>query len=40
MVSWKDTNIMLADTPFEKQKRYFNWLKDNVDFGVRARRID
>ena len=40
MISWKDTNIMLADTPFEKQERYFNWLKDNVDFGVRARRID
>ena len=40
MVSWKDNNIMLADSSFEKQERFFTWLKDNVDFGVRSRRID
>jgi len=40
MVSWKDSNIMMPDTPFEKQRRFFAWLNDNVDFGVRARRID
>jgi len=40
MVSWKDDNIMLADKTFEKQDRFFTWVKDNVDFGVRARRID
>jgi hypothetical protein len=31
---------MLSDRPIEKQERFFTWLKDNVDFGVRARRID
>jgi len=40
MVSWKDTNIMMPDSSFEKQERFFAWLKDNVDFGVRSRRID
>lgn len=40
MVSWKDTNIMMPDSSFEKQERFFGWLKDNVDFGVRSRRID
>jgi hypothetical protein len=40
MVSWRDTNIMLAEKPFEQQDRFFGWLKDNVDFGVRSQRID
>jgi hypothetical protein len=40
MVSWKDKNIMLADSSFEKQDRFFAWLKDNVNFGVRSHRVD
>lgn len=40
MVTWKDPNIFLPDTPFEKQTHLFQWIKDNVDFGVRARRVD
>ena len=40
MVSWKDPSIMLPDTAFEKQERFFAWIKDNVDFGVRSRRVD
>jgi hypothetical protein len=40
MVSWKDPSIMLPDTSFEKQERFFAWIKDNVDFGVRSRRVD
>ena len=40
MISWKDPSIMLPDTPFEGQERFFEWLKDNVDFGVRSRRVD
>ncbi len=39
MVSWKDPSIMLSDRPFEEQKRFFAWMKDNVDFGVRARSV-
>lgn len=39
MVSWKDPAILLADTPMEGQTRFFEWVKDNVDFGVRARTV-
>jgi len=40
MVSWKDEKILLPDTEFEQQERFFSWIKDNVDFGVRGRRVD
>lgn len=40
MVSWKDPKILLPDKPIEEQTRFFGWIKDNVDFGVRARRVD
>jgi len=40
MVSWRDKNIMQPDSTFEDQSRFFAWLDDNVDFGVRSRRID
>jgi hypothetical protein len=40
MVSWKDEKILQPDTEFEQQERFFEWVKDNVDFGVRSRRVD
>ena len=40
MVSWKDPHILLPKTEFEKQERFFDWMKDNVDFGVRSRRVN
>lgn len=40
MVSWKDEDILLAQQPFEQQDTFFGWVKENVDFGVRARRVD
>ncbi|MGB5894296.1 MAG: hypothetical protein WBG58_08970 [Ignavibacteriaceae bacterium] len=40
MESWKDPNILLPDTTYESQERFFKWIKDNVDFGVRSRRVD
>lgn len=40
MASWKNPNILLPDTTFDQQKRFFSWIKDNVDFGVRAQRVD
>lgn len=40
MVSWKDKKILQPDKPLEEQDRYFAWVGDNVDFGVRARRVD
>jgi hypothetical protein len=40
MVSWKDSKIMLPDKPLQEQMHFFAWVDDNVDFGVRARRVD
>jgi hypothetical protein len=31
---------MVADVPFSQQPHFFEWVDDNVDFGVRARRVD
>lgn len=40
LVSWKDPKIMMPGTALENQTRFFDWVKDNIDFGVRARRVD
>lgn len=40
MVSWKDPKIMLPEVELEKQPHFFAWVHDNVDFGVRSRRVD
>jgi len=40
MVSWKDPNILLPDVEFSQQDIFYDWVKDNVDFGVRSRRVD
>ena len=39
MRNWKSKDIMLPDLKFENQERFFNWIKDNVDFPVRAKRV-
>ena len=40
MVSWKDPKILLPETSMEEQTHFLAWVKDNVDFGVRARRVN
>lgn len=40
MVSWKDPKILLPETPMAEQTHFLAWVKDNVDFGVRARRVN
>ncbi len=40
MVAWKDPKIMLPGTEFEEQVNFFEWVDDNVDFGVRSRRVN
>ena len=40
MTTWNDSTIFLANQPLDQQSRWINWTKDNVDYGVRARRID
>lgn len=40
MTAWKDPKILLADVSFDEQPYFFEWVQDNVDFGVRAHRVD
>jgi hypothetical protein len=40
MTEWKDPKLFLPDTPFEQQTRFFSWVKNNVDFQPRVRRVD
>lgn len=40
MAEWKDPKLMLPDTPYANQKRFFGWVKENVDFQPRLRRVD
>lgn len=40
MVAWRDSKIMLPAAAISEQERFFGWVHDNVDFGVRARRVD
>ncbi len=40
MQTWRDSTILIPEKPIEEQDRFLAWVKDNVDFGVRARRVD
>jgi hypothetical protein len=40
METWNDPNILIPDKPLTEQSRWFEWVKDNVDFGVRSIRVD
>ena len=39
LATWKDPKIMIPNTPLAEQTRFFAWMKDNVDFGVRSKRV-
>ena len=40
MVSWNDSTIYLPDKKPADQATFFDWVKDNVDYGVPARRVE
>ena len=40
LISWKDPNILIPEKQIDEQEHFFAWVKDNVDFGVRSRRVD
>jgi len=40
MKEWRDPSIMISGKNFEDQDRFFDWVKDQVDFPVRLRRVD
>ena len=39
LVSWRDPKIMEPNTALAEQERFFEWVRDNVDFGVRSKRV-
>ncbi len=40
MVTWKDPKIYLHKKKFKKQTKFFGWVRENIDFKVRSRRIN
>jgi hypothetical protein len=40
METWKDPKIFLPNTPMEKQDIFLKWVRSNVDFNVRMKRVD
>ncbi len=40
MASWNDPKLLLPDTPYAKQSRFFSWVRENVDFQPRLKRVD
>jgi hypothetical protein len=40
MTMWNDSTLYEPDLSMKEQDRFVEWIEDNVDFGVRARRVD
>lgn len=40
MVRWKEPTLFDPTQPFETQEKLFSWIKDNVDFPVKGKRVD
>jgi len=40
MTEWKDPRMMVPGKPFEQQTKFFAWVRDNVDFTPRLKRVD
>jgi hypothetical protein len=40
MVYWRDPAVMVPGKELAQQDKFFSWLKNNVDFAARAKRVD
>lgn len=40
MAEWRDPRTMIPGKPFPDQAKFFSWVKDNVDFNPRLKRVD
>ncbi len=40
MSEWKDPKTLIPGRPSAAQQKFFSWVKDNVDFQPRLRRVD
>jgi hypothetical protein len=39
MVYWRDPAVMVPGKTLEQQEKFYSWLKNNVDFPVRSKRV-
>lgn len=39
MLNWKNDDVLLNETKFSEQKKFFSWIKDLVDFNPRSKRV-
>jgi hypothetical protein len=40
MAEWKDPKTLVPGRPSAEQRKFFSWVRDNVDFQPRLRRVD
>ena len=40
MAEWKNPKTLASDKPSAEQEKFFSWVRDNVDFQPRLRRVD
>jgi hypothetical protein len=40
METWNDPKIFVPTKPITDQEKFFAWVKDNIDFPVRSKRVD
>ena len=40
MAEWKDPKTLIPGLPYAEQAKFFSWVRDNVDFLPRLRRVD
>ncbi len=40
MALWREPTVYDPSKPLEQQTKFFDWIKDNVDFAIKAKRVD
>ncbi len=40
MAEWDNPKTLIPDKSFAEQEKFFSWVRDNVDFQPRLRRVD
>ena len=39
MLNWKNSDVLISEKKFAEQKKFFDWIKDLVDFNPRTKRV-
>lgn len=40
MTLWREPSVYDPSKSIDQQTKFFEWIKDNVDFGIKAKRVD